>query len=359
MAITPSELGIDDVDESIARIKAREDKLQTAMQMIARGGGHRVETDARRLKAQLRQKTLDQLESENERFLTITSGLGTEAFIGPRNNILSGEFLEIGILAARAVCRITRGAETATGFLVGEGVVLTNHHVIKDETEAASALFEFLYDDNTIGTPRNAERYVADPGRFLFSDEALDLCFVALREVQGFKPLKTFGWLPLLKEEGKILIGDPVNILQHPRGEQKRIVVHDSTFVLVENDTEADVFCWYSGDTDKGSSGAPVLNNRWEVIALHHKAIPATDKNGFVLDVNGKQISEKRINDADTLVRWIANEGTRVSRIVDRLTAASLPDSHAAVRSTLLALWSDPMATILARRAAYQGMQDQ
>ncbi|MDA4848828.1 trypsin-like serine peptidase [Hoeflea poritis] len=357
MAITPEDLGLSDIRPSLTRIHAIASKFRKAKQMIAKGRGREADSSERRVKAELRQMEMERLEAEQEPFLIVTPGFGQEAHIGERNNILSGEFLEIGILAARAVCKITRGAEVGTGFLVGEGVVITNHHVIASPEEAAGAVFEFLFDDNTIGTPRNAVAYVAEPERFFLSNENLDFCFVALREADGFPPLSSFGWLPLLRDEGKILIGDPVNIIQHPRGQQKRVVVHDSTFVMVDDESDADAFCWYSGDTDKGSSGAPVMNSRWEIVALHHKAIPATDKNGHVLDVNGKTIAEGRANDPDVRIKWIANEGVRASRLVAQLHAADLPATQGAVRSGILALWNNPMATLLARQASFQGMQ--
>lgn len=356
MAVKPEDLGIKGLTESLIRIKQIENKLLCAQRKIALNRGQEIETNERRLKAELREKDLQDLESNQESFLIVTPGFGQEAYIGERNNILSGEFLEIGIMAARAVCKITRGVETGTGFLVGEGIVLTNYHVISSSTQAESSIFEFLYDDNTIGTARNAVSYVADPDKFFYGMEKLDLCFVALREVDGFPKLKTFGWLPLLRDEGKILIGDPVNIVQHPRGQQKRLVVHDSTFVLVTDESDVNAFCWYSGDTDKGSSGSPVMNARWEVVALHHKAIPAVDKNGHVLDVDGKMIAESRIGDADTRVKWIANEGVRVSRIVANLEAVDLATPQKEIRDKLLALWRDPMATILARIASFNGM---
>lgn len=357
MAITPEDLGLINIHDSIERVKGLASKISEARRKIAVGRGREVDSNTRRVKAQLRQKEMEELEAEEEDFLIVTPGFGHEAHIGDRNNILSGEFLEIGILAARAVTKITRGAETGTGFLVGEGVVVTNSHVIADAAQAGSALFEFLFDDNTIGTPRNSVAYVADPQRFFYANSDLDICFVALREVEGFPPLNTFGWLPLLRDEGKILIGDPVNILQHPRGQQKRLVVHASNFVLVDDDSDANAFCWYTGDTDKGSSGAPVLNSRWEVVALHHKAIPATDKNGNVLDINGKTITDSRANDPDLQVKWIANEGVRVSRIVAHLEAADLSGTHDAVRASLLSMWNNPTATILARRASLLGME--
>jgi len=359
MAVSPKDIGLEKIEDSIARIRALLQPIRDARRKIARGRGPDADSGERRVKAELRQMTMDRLEAEADTPLIVTPGFGTEAHIGERNNILSGEFLEIGILAARAVCKISRGVTTGTGFLVGEGVVLTNHHVIEEAGHAREALFEFLYDDNTIGTPRNSVAYVADTDRFFYSDEDLDFCFVALRQTDGSPALGSFGWLPLLPDEGKILIGHPVNIIQHPNGLQKRVVVHDSTFTMIRNGGELDPYCWYSGDTESGSSGAPVMNSRWEAIALHHKAVPATDKNGHVLDVDGKLIAKERLDDPDTRVKWIANEGIRVSRIVGRLKAAALEGGYAEIRERLLQLWSSPLATIEARKASYAGMAGQ
>lgn len=358
MPITPKDLGFENLEESIERLQSRSAKWDKALQKIARGNGRSVESDQRRLKAELRQKAMEEAEtSEAESFLILTPGLGKEANIGPRNCILSGEFLEIGILTARAVCRISRGLKTGSGFLVGNGVVVTNYHVIKDEAEAKTSLFEFLFDDNSIGTPRSTEMYAADTDRFFWADEALDICFLGL---QGVTDISIFGWVPLLREEGKALIGDPTNIIQHPAGEKKRIVVHESTFTLVDNGTDADAFCWYTGDTNKGSSGSPVLNNRWEVLAVHHRAIPNTDVNGNVLDINGKKIAEDRFAENNAQVHWLANEGIRVSRIVAKLESHTFEKpQHAKARDDLLALWADPLATVRARSASFAGMNKQ
>ncbi|WP_299848359.1 serine protease [uncultured Roseovarius sp.] len=358
MAISALDLGISDIKDSLKRARSRVSKFKKAKQMIAKRMGHHVESEERRELAQQREEEMANQQDAADSVTTYNKDLGKEAYIGPRNNILSGEFLEIGLLTARSVCKITHGLTTGTGFLVGDGVVLTNYHVLSKQAQASAALFEFLYEDNTIGTPRNSQLYMADPERFFVADEALDLCFVALREGPGSIALSDLGWLPLIRREGKILIGDPINIIQHPLGDQQRVVMHESTFILVENGTDADAFCWYSGDTAKGSSGAPVFNTHWEVVALHHQAIPATDKNGNVLDVNGKAIAESRLEEEDTLINWIANEGTRASRIVKFLEKVDLPDDQDQIRQSLLKLWQGPLATRNARLAALHGVEN-
>ena len=48
----------------------------------------------------------------------------------------------------------------------------------------------------------------------------------------------------------------------------------------------------YTADTEPGSSGSPVLNNFWQLIALHHA--------GGEQDASGK---------------WLNNQGIRIDRI--------------------------------------------
>lgn len=62
-----------------------------------------------------------------------------------------------------------------------------------------------------------------------------------------------------------------------------------------------DDYIYYSTDTERGSSGAPVLNDQWLPVALHHRSVPHPTK-------------------PDT---WIANPGIRISRIFARLREAA------------------------------------
>ena len=62
MSITPKDLGSGILDQSIDRLRARKDKWQKSIQNIARGNGRALESDQRKLKAELRQNALADVE---------------------------------------------------------------------------------------------------------------------------------------------------------------------------------------------------------------------------------------------------------------------------------------------------------
>jgi endonuclease G len=74
---------------------------------------------------------------------------------------------------------------------------------------------------------------------------------------------------------------------------------------------------WYLADTLGGSSGSPVFNRFWQVVALHHSGVPRIDKNGKWLTKDGK-VWDPSMD--ETSIDWIANEGVRISSIVAHLT---------------------------------------
>jgi V8-like Glu-specific endopeptidase len=65
-----------------------------------------------------------------------------------------------------------------------------------------------------------------------------------------------------------------VNIVQHPRGDPKRVALRNN---LVSGADETSIR--YFTDTDVGSSGSPVCDDRWQVVAIHRGAQRAENVN--------------------------------------------------------------------------------
>lgn len=201
--------------------------------------------------------------------------IGTEDFLGV-------SYLEAGVGAARAVGRVVirEGGQVAgfgTGSLVSPTLLLTNHHVLPSAEVAEGSGIEFSFQDGLDGQPLSPRSFELDPGRFFLADEELDFALVAVRAAPD--ALADFGFNRLI-DEGERLVGDFVTIIQHPRGEKKQVALRENRIVDV-----LDLFLHYEADTEPGSSGSPVFNDRWEVVSLHHASVRApdhTELGGFV-----------------------------------------------------------------------------
>ena len=367
MPLNIKDFGDNILSEAASRVSKRLKKIDRTQQLIAAGRGLLAESKKRLHQFSHRQEMLleeERLLEEGERFGASidpdnsgdTVELGLERKIGKTDDKLSIEFFEAGLLAAKSVGRFNLlfGDSFGTGFHVGHQVLITNHHVFNDPGQADACEFELNVEENKFGKAKNILSYSLDPDRFFLTNKALDFTLVAVSDPIGDNPpMNNFGWHVLLDVQGKIRIGDPVNIIQHPDGKEKALVVHNSHFLHLENGTGAEQFCWYSGDTEKGSSGAPVFNNRWEVVALHHKAVPKTNRNGDIVDHSGRAMSEKRLEQNPEEIAWAANEGIRASRLVQAIKAASISDpKQRTIRDELIALWSAPAAHKRGHKAA-------
>ena len=229
-------------------------------------------------------------------------------------------YLTRGAIAARAVARIElRGGQGGygTGFLIAPNLLITNNHVLPTAAIAASAMVQFSYEVNLDDAPIFPVNFRTDSNTLFFTSKELDFSIVAVEgtaEGGGIK-LDEFGCLPLLDVTGKASDGEWLTIIQHPDGARKQVCVRDNQ--LLER---GDNVLWYTTDTKPGSSGSPVFNNDWYVVALHHKGIPET-KNGVIQTVDGRDYDAATM--AESRVKWIANEGVRASRIVQALKAAN------------------------------------
>jgi len=212
---------------------------------------------------------------------------GLEAIINSEDNFLDVSWLYGALYSAQAICRIEIPEETAkgTGFLVGPSLLITNHHVLKSREYVEDAVLRFDYRVDTLGI-------VAKPGRTFKLDPDQYKCSVAekldyaLVGVKG-KPLEEItveksdmslmdmvlkgkhrGFLVMRTEF--IKENDRVNIIQHPDGRPMKAVMTQNYVVGDMLDSRVQ----YVADTMEGSSGSPVFNRKWEVVALHHSGTP-------------------------------------------------------------------------------------
>lgn len=235
--------------------------------------------------------------------LTGASLRKAEALQGKTVDYLGVAWLEAGRLASHAVARICNreGSPLGTGFLVSDRLLMTNNHVIGDSTQASELIAEFGYEVSLSGGRTKPVRFLFDPATFFETDSEDDLDFTLIALGRSLDPAgaaKTFGRCPLSASAVKHSVGEPVNIIQHPNGDYKQIVVRENRILH-----RGDNVLHYVADTEPGASGSPVFNDEWHVVALHHWGEPYRQMIG----------SDGRVLNRDV------NEGIRISAIVAEL----------------------------------------
>jgi endonuclease G len=228
-------------------------------------------------------------------------------------------WLSIGQRSAEAVGKIDTPAGSGTGFMVSPWLLMTNNHVISDSAAAARATVTFRYQQDGSGNIKSAKTLNLDPDRFFRTSprNKLDYALVAVAPAAGGKPPgDVYGFVPLIGGTGKILKGEAINIVQHPQGRPKEIAFRNNLMLRIDDEEKVT----YQTDTDSGSSGSPVFNDQWEMVALHHKSVEASNAAGVKIDRLGRPVTEAT---PDNLRVWVANEGIRVSALVRDIQASS------------------------------------
>lgn len=283
------------------------------------------------------------LHDGDEGCVSMESMPALERIIAARN-FLPVHFLEEGAKIQQAVGRVTltmphrglaAGRGWGTGFMVAPTILMTNNHVIPSKAFSRKVEIQFNYQLDYQGLPQTVDTYQFDADDFFYTNPALDFTLIRVEPkctrfpivtarptlpIRGIRqdemgsfplpqPIPTIPTQPLIppitlpsfcKVAGDIwgylqlpriaLLseGQRVNVVQHPRGRRKEVSLHDNELQDIFNNHVR-----YTSDTEPGSSGSPVFNNKWDLIALHH--------------AGGEQTP------AGT---WINNQGVRIDKIV-------------------------------------------
>ncbi len=251
--------------------------------------------------------------------------------------------LDILFRLSKSVCRIKHnGTPIGTGFLVAENIIITNHHVLPNDYEAEEMTAEFEFE---IGPPPDRKllsstEFEMDPEAFFYTsplDEipgdtysGLDFTVVALKP-KGSNGKSIIDYTPVALDGniGKIIKGENCVIIQHPEGKPKKVALKNSAFF-----SETNTRIIYETDTQPGSSGSMVVAlGTGEVFALHHAGLPRTDSQNRILTKSGTIATTQT---PEYEIDWIGNQGIKVSKIVEAIEAAILPEHMEQGRKLLI-----------------------
>jgi hypothetical protein len=223
-------------------------------------------------------------------------GGNLEKLMGKQNTLLPISFLEEGLEKARAVVRVElKSGASGSGFVTEGNLLVTNHHVLPDPAQAAAASIQFNYQLTAQGLTSTPVAYKLAPTDGFAT--SLENDWTAVR-IQG-SPAGQWGGLSLVRPDPPPQAEDFAIIIQHPMGGPKQIALYHNLITYADA-----VRLQYLTDTLPGSSGSPVFDTSWQLIALHHSG-------GWLREPNSKQSAYR-------------NEGITIAAVIDGLAAASL-----------------------------------
>jgi len=260
-----------------------------------------------------------------------------EAVVAGSDQTVDVGFLSDGLAASRAVVKLLVHKHldgeavfqdsdepwliNGTGWFIGAGLVITNHHVVNArmtfpaaepdaseqdfrlQAESTRVLYDYLEKDHPSATVEAAA------GALQASSQELDFAILRLpatAERRGPLRLRQHA----IRKRAEQALGTRVNLLQHPNGDPMRLGFRDNFVVIGDNDALS-----YLTDTNFGSSGSPVCDDRWSVAALHSGSRNISTDN---VVIRGRRVRRE-------------NHGIPIPRIMAFL-AAEHPELHAEIQ---------------------------
>jgi len=208
------------------------------------------------------------------------------------------EVLRTLVTLSPAICRleVARGSESQSGTAVRikKDLLLTNWHVLTfADNVAAAVTAEFRYEADGEG---KALTPIVVP---------CDAASIRGEKADDWAVVRTAGELPDtipvldLAHGADTIVGALAFVIQHPAGARKRVAYVRNQITYVDERVVQ-----YLSDTQVGSSGSPVFDDRGRLIALHHAG-------GRPQEVAGRMPIKK-------------NEGIRIGRISAALKTMNL-----------------------------------
>ena len=203
--------------------------------------------------------------------------------------------------AETRVCRIDAGGDgKGTGILIGRDLVLTNYHVVESLLKAPAtaptwaARFDhkladdgsdviagrrvaFAKDWDVSHAPYSAFDLEPDPKSGVPAADELDYALIRLAEPIGDQPVgkndaaAPRSWISLSAQSVDVDAPRMIAILQHPRARPMKLSI-GMVERLVRNTAGNRVR--HGVPTEPGSSGSPLFDHDWNLIALHHSGDP-------------------------------------------------------------------------------------
>jgi endonuclease G len=272
----------------------KQGRLRTLLERIAAGPDAAIGTRVRELLGA--QPVLEAPSPDTDPDWKNFSAGSLERIIQAESTLLDVAFLQRGSQLAAAVARllVTLNGQKiyGTGFRIGPDLLLTNHHVLISKAGVPATAVEawFGYEQTFDGAHLE---YAVVAGRPDTIIGRLDHDWAVIRVdafPDGTPTIALTGAKP-------VDVDDRVYIVQHPNGGVKKIgMIHNVVRYTDDNVVQ------YWTDTEGGSSGSPVFNESWELVALHHKyvRVPSQGRKEY------------------------RNQGQRIERVVEGLMTAGV-----------------------------------
>lgn len=182
-----------------------------------------------------------------------------EKLMGKESTLLPISFLEVGRVRARSVARVKVKEGYGSGFLTRDNLFVTNHHVLRDADSARKATLQFNFQKTPEGLDEEIVEFGLDPETGFATSEEDDWTLCRVRGEANDQ------WGQIEMAPTEVKVGDRAIIVQHPGAGPKQIAFYHNMVAYAD-----DRRVQYLTDTLSGSSGSPVFDNRWRLIAVHH-----------------------------------------------------------------------------------------